>query len=173
MKRSLLTSALLILTTLFTVGTPARADSLFLQSITPSGGNVFYNYALDIDPLTSLTFDDGQGITVTGLFGVNNVGVLLPGFTATFTPTTVTLTSTGPSNDFPNTTSLTDAIDAFIISSTSSTVGTVDYSITNSGVSIDGLVGGPVAPVPEPSSLLLLSTGLLTVAQTVRRKFRA
>ena len=173
MKRSLPTAALLLLTTLLAVPTTAHADSLFLQEITPSGGNIFYKYDLILDPPGTLTFDTGQGITLTGLFGVNNVGVLLPDFTATFTSTTVTLTSTDPSNEIGSTTSVTEAIDAFIVSSTSSTIGTVDYSITNSSVGIDGQVGGPVSPVPEPSSLLLFSTGVLAFVQTTRRKLRA
>ena len=173
MKKSLLASALFLLSAFITAPTNAHADSLFLQSITPSGGNVFYKYDLIIDPPGTLTFDTGQGITLTGLSGVNNVGVLLPDFTATFTSTTVTLTSTDPLNEVTDTTSLTDSIDAFIVSSTSATVGTVDYSITNSGVSIDGQVDGPVSAVPEPSSFLLFSTGLLTLVQTARRKLRA
>jgi hypothetical protein len=169
MKRSLLTFAFLLIATFLPVPTRAHADSLFLQSITPSGGNIFYKYDLIIDPPDTLTFDAGQGITLTGLFGVNNVGVLLSGFTATFTPTTVTLTSTDSSSEGAS----GEAIDAFIVSSTSSTVGAVDYSISNNGIGIDGQVGGPVAPTPEPSSLLLFSTGILGLAQTIRRKFHA
>src|ERR1700753_3091294 len=69
MKRSLFASALLFIVTLVALPAAAHADSLFLQSITPANGNVFYKYDLILDTPGTLTFDDGQGIMVTGLFG--------------------------------------------------------------------------------------------------------
>ena len=49
-------------------------------------------------------------------------------------------------------------------------LGTVDYGIQSSFGNFSGTVGGPVAPIPEPSSLLMLGSGVLGLAVVIRRK---
>lgn len=58
-------------------------------------------------------------------------------------------------------------------------VGANDYQMFAGNWTIDDLNGGgtfsttPISPTPEPSSLLLLGTGLLGAAETARRKLVA
>jgi PEP-CTERM motif len=167
--------AIFILAVLVVLVRMSRADSIVLTSPAPG----VYGYGFELDPGSpGLMAVTGDTLTFTGLFGVTGASAAPGiGFTSTFTSTSATFTETGGGASSPNNPGSTPIIlpDFFFIDSADTTIGSVSYVATtsNQGV-LSGTAEGPVAPapaVPEPSSLILASSGLLGLAGIARRKF--
>lgn len=172
MKRSVLRFSLLAISVCVSV-VAARADSIVFTS---QVGNT-YNYGLSVDANSSLQFLSGQTISLTGLAGVTSVSTGY-GFIGTFTPASVTLTEPGSTssttfiNSGPTPFTFTGLLS---LTSSSTILGGVGFSINSNNLgTISGVTQGPVASaIPEPSTFLLLGTGLLSAAGAVRRRLSA
>lgn len=148
----------------------AKADSITLQNHT---GNT-YTYALTFDTSpVNIFFMSGFGLT--GLSNVTNAvlsGPLADDFDVVFDSTTVIA-----GTDFAiESGSLPFSVGTLTVTS-SALPGLVDYAILNLNGLSTGQVLGPggsaPSPVPEPSSLILLGSGLLAGAGAMRRKLFA
>jgi hypothetical protein len=168
-------SAIFVLAVLVISVRASRADSLLLTS---SGPGV-YGYGIELDPGSpGLIAATGNALTLTGLFGVTGASAAPNlGFTATFTSTSATFTETGSGIGTPSNPGSTPAIlpDFFFVDSADTTVGSVSYVATTANMgTLSGTALGPVTPptaVPEPSSLILVGSGLLGFAGLAGRKF--
>lgn len=145
----------------------AHADTITLDSHV---GDEF-TYAILVD--TPTTFVPGGLLFLTGLSGVSNAtlsGSLVEGnlscCTISFTDDSVSINSLYTFVDQP--TILYGDINVF---SSATTTGTVSYELGTKAGTLDGTVLGPVASTPEPSNLVLVSTGLLGIAGVMKRGF--
>ena len=144
----------------------AKADTVSASLVLDPSGPPTYVYDLNVTDGTI----DVKSFTLTGLGGVTNavlVDDLKGDFTVTYTSTSVTVTEKHDSPSYEE-----GSFGDLKVYSTFAP-GTVHYTITqDSADPISGTVTGPVgSPVPEPSSLVLLGSGILGMAGMVRRKF--
>jgi hypothetical protein len=145
----------------------ANADSIELISVFTSGGQTNYNYGISTTALTSYAVGDtiqfssiqmlsgsGDGGALVG-FSVSengNIGLVL--FIAN---TPISLAAGG-------------TYEVLGISSFSQDMGLIHY-VSTSDPMFSGYVEGPVALTPEPSSVLLFGSGILTlIGITLRSK---
>jgi hypothetical protein len=160
--------ALIALASAFLLTPFAKADSItFVSQV---GDNYTYDLTLD----HSATLFIPGGFTLTGLSDVTNAtlsGTLNKLFDIVFqdADTVVVGTLAGISYDR----NVPYSIGTLTITSTASP-GLADFTILDSHGLYCGTVTGPDgSPVPEPSSLMLLGTGLLAAAGAARRKLFA
>jgi hypothetical protein len=171
--------ALVVFGFLLGPGSKAKADSLVFES--HSGST--YTYDLNLDYQNSgFTFEnqilyepDFTSLSITDLLGVTGVSVSgdLAGnhLTCTSTSSAVSCSLGSPAliiSPAPET------LGTISITSTAAS-GTVDYSVVDSGPDAPGSSGTVLGPqttatvTPEPSTLLLLGTGLASVLGVRRR----
>jgi hypothetical protein len=140
----------------------AFGDRLILASHV--GGKYDYEYST---PLVGIDWRFGQGFKLSGVTGATVSGPLAKCLSASFTASSVTVTD-------PN---LFNACEILVVPpigtlevSSLAPEGDVFYVVKATFGNNEGFVGGPVGPVPEPSSLLLLGSGVLGLAAMIRRK---
>ena len=167
MKTKLLALALIV--SAFALAPFAKADSITFVSHV---GND-YTYDLTLDHNVNL-FIPG-GFTLTGLTGVTNAtlsGDLDNIFDVAFQNATTVVVGTllGVSYDFGK---LPYSIGTLTLTSIASP-GLTNFSILDShGIFVGTVTGPDSSPVPEPSSFVLLGSGLMAAAGVARRKLFA
>lgn len=161
-----------ILASVFALTPLAKADSITLES--HNGNN--YNYGITFDETTTIFFL--EGFQLTGLSGVTNAvlsGDLADDFGVLgFNSTSVSI-GTFFASEHKRHTPFT--VGTLTVTSAAAP-GNVNFQLSDSNGDFSGIVTGPVggsspSPVPEPSSIVLLGSGLLAAAGAVRRKLLA
>ena len=144
----------------------AKADSITFETYNATN----HTYTYDVTFNENLTVFFLDGFELTGLKGVTNAtlsGTLEDQFGVSHTATTVDV-GTIFTVEFGRTVPF--SVGTLTVTSLFGP-GSVNYELLDSNGRFTGSVEGPTAsPVPEPSSLLMLGTGLVGVAGTLRRK---
>jgi hypothetical protein len=154
----------------------AKADSIVFESY--NAATHTYTYDLELDHKNT-SFDSNDGFQLTGLKGVTSAvltGDLDDDFNVTFNLTSVTVTPASWRGVTESSRTIPYYLGTLTIKSLYAP-GTVEYSLDDSYGNFCGDVKGPkdpgTSPVPEPSTLLMLGTGLLGAAGSLRRKLRS
>ena len=152
-------------TALLSASLGACAETLVLES----ASNGLYTYELNTDS-NQTNFFPGEGIDLTGLAGVTAASV--NGYDSDFYDISFTSDSVTLTEETPGGIGYVGFIDNFISVTSSAPEGLVSYDITGEP-NASGTVPGPAATsvTPEPSSIVLLGTGLLGVAGVMRKRF--
>ena len=162
--------SLLALASALILAPVAKADSVLFES--HIGNN--YTYDLQIDDYGAAFILDG--FSITGLSGVTDA-VLSGKLASVFNPLGgVSFESDAVSvgTIYGYTLGNKDPYQIGKLTITSAALaGVANFSIEDSNGVFCGTVTGPVggSPVPEPSTLLMMGTGLLGAAGAARRKF--
>jgi hypothetical protein len=157
-----------------------RAASLQLWEV--SGDT--YTYGLEFPANTTISFFDGDTITLSGLSGVTDAQALAYTdgiFSIAFTSTSVTLTDNFTSGGVVYGAGPTDILYTpfFSLTSAAPLEGLANFDINGEGVfsldpvEFDGQVEGPVAAAtvtPEPSMFALFATGMVWIISIRRRQ---
>jgi len=167
-----LSAAAVLALALFSASPGAQAATLVLESA--SGG--VYTYGFQLAAGEQLFFNTGDRITLTGLFGVTGASVGGPDLSGSLTTCGVTATSVCFGSpgllDLDNISGATEDFGVLTIDSSSTTTGSVNYSLVGA-TPIAGEVGGPAAgssSVPEPPTIpLFLGCTLLLGSLRKRR----
>ena len=145
--------------------TVAHADSMILSS--QSGSSYAYDlYAPDGD----LSFDAGNTVTLSGLSDVTGVTLSDPGTyfgTVSYTDSTVTFTLNQAGSYNPG--SPID-VNLFTVTSGASSMDNITYALQQTDGTETGTVQTGTEVTPEPSTLLLLSTGTAATGFLRRRR---
>lgn len=158
--------------------TAAASPSIAVTPYSPGNG-VFY-YDLAVPDATGATFNNGDVIIFSGMSGVTSAAAVeevwsdfgranAPSVTPTQVIFTADVAPFFPSDTFPFDQGAPYSY--FEIDSPFSAVGTINWSIQTAAGTFSGTVLGPVAPIPEPSTLLLVGTGLVGAVRLARRRF--
>lgn len=155
--------------------TAAASPSIVLDPNSPGNGVFWYDLA--VPDLTGATFNNGNVITFSSMSGVTSAAAVEEvsfdfGANVSVTPTQVIFTADATpfsSDTFPFDQGAPYSY--FEIDPPSSTTGMINWSIQTAAGTFSGTVLGPVAPIPEPSTLLLVGTGLVGSVRLARRRF--
>jgi hypothetical protein len=147
----------------------AKADSITFETYNATNHSYTYDVTFD-EHLTGFLF---SGFELTGLKGVTNAvlsGKLDDDFGVSFTSTSVNVGTIASLQFGKNVPFSVGTLTVFSLFAP----GSVNYALLDSNGLFLGPVQGPAtSPVPEPSTLLMLGTGLIGAAGSLRRKLRS
>lgn len=153
----------------------AHATSIILESESlgsvPGTYDYYYGFVVSEGGPT-LTFYPSSYFTLSGLNGVTDAFVYDEAeFYAEYSPTTAVVVNGEDEFIFPSSnTSDSTYYNILKITSTSSAVGEVNFSINTPNTYIGQVLGPVAAATPEPASFCLLATGFACLAGLFRKR---